>query len=320
MTDRTNSLEIMRTLLKEQRFSQAVVASNHYQQNWGTDIESLWIQATAYFELGDLSAAEDTLKLYLSMDANNVQALKRLAEVLRGKNRAEEAIQILAGHTQTSARADLSAELAQSYMEAGNSDLAILHAKQALEIDSNSVQALMVLGSLLIFLGTHNEALKYIRQAQPLAPANPQVYINLAAIYEAQGNIDAQIDAYQDALLCDSRLSEVRLLLGKKLIQRGNYQEATEQFLTNIAQGDDRADTHFHLALAHKHSGQFQKAIEALLKLIKNQEVNILYLLELAECYAQLSQTDHARSVIEHILSIDAGNKRALDMADVIRD
>lgn len=318
MRDRENSIELIRGLLGQRKFGQAVIAANSHREKWGSQPELLWMQSTAYFEIGDAKSAESALREYLSHDASNHHALVRLSRILREDNRSAEAISLLEPRAQHSEAAEFHAELAECHLENGNSDLAILYAQKSLDCDPSCEQSLLVMASSLILLGACQEAIRYLEHAQKLSPANPQVYINLAVAHETLGQTEQQVEAFESALACDASLLRIRALLANLHLSRGNYEKALQESLMNQTLGDHSISIRSIEAFCRSQMEQPEQAITLLLDLVKEDDEDFRLWILLAEIYVSLGDISKARAVIDHILINDPANDAAIALAETL--
>jgi tetratricopeptide (TPR) repeat protein len=300
--------------MRKRRFGQALAACHHWEATWGQSAELIWIKASANMEIGEFSEAEQLLRRHLKLDPHNAAGVRRLAQLLRTLGRSGEAKQLLENFVARHGSGEVLGELAQNCLEAGNSDLAILYAHQALEENSESFQALMVLGSAFVLLGAADQALRYLEFARRLAPSDPQVHINMAAAHELLGNSSERIASLERALLCEEGLLPVRKLLAGLYLEAGDIAGARSQLEAMLALGDDSFATKFGLARAQRELGECRRAVEILLELLGEHGEELPLWVELASCYIQLKDSARADKVIEQILLMDPDNPEALSM------
>ncbi|WP_126226958.1 tetratricopeptide repeat protein [Burkholderia ambifaria] len=171
-------------------------------------------------DAGDLDAAAAHYTRAIALDASLAAAHANLSGVRRRQARYAEAL----AHAQEAIR--IAPELADAHNQAGNAhhglgDLVAAQAcyRTALELNPADSGACHNLSVVLLKRERHAEALAYCRQA--LAGGRPTVsmYVNLGDILRAQGNVDAAVPAYRDALALvrDDASDEAAEVLGRLL-------------------------------------------------------------------------------------------------------
>jgi predicted Zn-dependent protease len=113
---------------------------------------------------------------------------------------------------------------------------AIVKLTEAWDLDPQHVAAAINLGGAYILQGKHDRAIPVLEAASRLEPDNPMVWSNLAAAYlgklplaTSEGQARA-IDAYQRALMLDSRAPHVHYNLGLIYLERNEPLQAASHF------------------------------------------------------------------------------------------
>ncbi|WP_175803994.1 tetratricopeptide repeat protein [Burkholderia ambifaria] len=171
-------------------------------------------------DVGDLDAAAAHYARAIALDASLAVAHANLSGVRRRQARYAQALV----HAQDAIR--IAPELADAHNQAGNAhhglgDLVAAQAcyRTALELNPADSGACHNLSVVLLKRERHAEAFAYCRQA--LAGGRPTVsmYVNLGDILRAQGNVDAAVPAYRDALALvrDDASDDAAEVLGRLL-------------------------------------------------------------------------------------------------------
>ncbi|EDT37262.1 TPR repeat-containing protein [Burkholderia ambifaria MEX-5] len=171
-------------------------------------------------DAGDLDAAAAHYARAIALDASLAVAHANLSGVRRRQARYAEALV----HAQEAIR--IAPDLPDAQNQAGNAhhglgDLVAAQAcyRTALELNPADSGACHNLSVVLLKRERHAEALAYCRQA--LAGGHPTVsmYVNLGDILRAQGNVDAAVPAYRDALALvrDDASDDAAEVLGRLL-------------------------------------------------------------------------------------------------------
>lgn len=302
---------LARELFKEKKYPQALVVSNDIIAVDPSNLEALWIQSTCYFELGDDQSAEKNLRFYLQHDPSNAESISKLAICLKRQERINEAVAYLQAQIESLQSPILYSELADLYLEQGNSDLAISNANQALSLDPDNFKAQMVMGSVFILLGAPKEALKYLYAARETGSSNPQVYINLSAAYGLLGQTVEQIESLRLALMCDSSLHGLHLMIGELYLNQNQAEAAVQTFLRYLSIDPEHVDANFGLAQAYQMSGQDELAKKHYFDVVRAQPENTSAWIQLAQLFESIGETEKAIKCFKQVLELDPDNHRA---------
>ncbi|KAH7543355.1 hypothetical protein FEM48_Zijuj02G0175400 [Ziziphus jujuba var. spinosa] len=187
--------------------------------------------------------------------------------------------------------------LASTYYEQGQLDLAILHYKHAISCDPRFLEAYNNLGNALKDIGRVDEAIQCYNQCLTLQPKHPQALTNLgniymewnmvgaaASYYKATLNVTTGLSApfnnlaiiykqqgnYADAISCYNEVLRIDPLAADGLVNRGNtfkeigrVSEAIQDYMHAIAIRPTMAEAHANLASAYKDSGHVEAAIKS---------------------------------------------------------
>ncbi len=182
----------------------------------------------------------------------------------------EEAIRLDPGYALAYARLSLAAEtLAVNYAPLAPGDTreasakARIAAESAFRLDPNLAETHLAQGKILQnedfnFAGAEAE----IRRALELAPQNPRVTQNLAALVSTFGRLDEAVALTQRAIVLDPLRSEARLNLATFLTALGRYDEAEAAARNAIALQPQSARSYSQLAIIQILHGQPAAAVE----------------------------------------------------------
>lgn len=188
----------------------------------------------------------------------------------RARTEAEVAVGLDAGFAE--------AELLLGYIETRYADLearleerdarrkkAEGHYMRALELDPESLPALLNLAENQLYFDRYGEAARTLEKAAGIAPAEPLVWNNLGYAYYAAGRLPEARACYQEALRVGDGDPRVRAALGDVLQQMGDLELALAEFERARGEcGDDpalRAQVTFKIAAIHEHEERYREAI-----------------------------------------------------------
>lgn len=135
----------------------------------------------------------------------------------------------------------------------GKTSEAIASLEQALELDPQSVPALINLGGAQILAGRHKKAIPYLEAARDAEPENPMIWINLAAAYLGNPVIASgeqqlrAISAFEKALKLDPAAPSVHYNLGLIFVDRGDSDLAAAAFRRALMVNPEDRDAHLWL-------------------------------------------------------------------------
>ena len=152
-------------------------------------------------DLGDLDGAATHYGRAIELDPSMAMAHANLSAVRHKQLRCAEAL----AHAQDAIR--LAPTLAEAHNHAGNAyhgldrlDEAQASHRTAVSLNPADAGACHNLSVVLLKLQRLDEALVYCRQALQAGPPAVLMHVNLGDILRAQGNVDAAVHAYRDAL------------------------------------------------------------------------------------------------------------------------
>ncbi|HEY3027298.1 MAG TPA: tetratricopeptide repeat protein [Pyrinomonadaceae bacterium] len=131
-----------------------------------------------------------------------VEAYRRLSQLLRGEEQFDEAIELL---------------------------------KQGLVIDSGAKDLYNALGGAYSDAGRHDEAITMFQRYVDLGPQEPNAHDSLASGYQWAGRYEEAIQEYQRALMLKPDFEVAIVHLGNAYFQLGLYREAVEQYRRYIS-------------------------------------------------------------------------------------
>ena len=139
--------------------------------------------------------------------------------------------------------------------------------RQILQIAPNNPDALHLLGLIFHQAGKFETAVDLISRAISVKPSGP-MYYNLGVSLQAQGNLDAAISNYRQALAIKPRDAKALANLGAALKIQGQLDAATESFRRALAVNPGDAGAHNNLGVVLQEQGNFDAAINSYRKAI----------------------------------------------------
>jgi TolB-like protein/class 3 adenylate cyclase/Tfp pilus assembly protein PilF len=165
-------------------------------------------------------------------------------------------------------------------------DSAILAAKKAIEIDSNSSEGYKAYSTAYNYLGKYEEALKLLQKAVKLNPNNPQALGNIGTVYQTLGKLDQSLIYQKKAAGLNPKLYIPFQLIGWTYRLLGDYENATNWLNKSLERSKNR-ETYEQLGLAYIAQNKPEIALELI--------PNLLSLLDTARENKEIKQIENAK-------------------------
>jgi tetratricopeptide (TPR) repeat protein/DNA-binding winged helix-turn-helix (wHTH) protein len=195
-----------------------------------TDKDKLFIAAWYAIANFDYSGAIKSFREITGRYPLEVEAYRRLALLLQGEERFDEAIDVL---------------------------------KQALIIDSGSKELHNGLGGIYSLLGRHAEAIAMHQKYVALAPQEANPHDSLALSYQWGGRYSEAVAEYEKALAIKPDFEIAVIHLGNTYFQQGRYREAIETYRRYIKMAPSNIEAsrgYDAIAYVERSRGNRQKA------------------------------------------------------------
>ena len=182
-----------------------------------TEKDRLFVRAWYALVNFDFVGAIEPLRGVIDAFPNEVEAYGRLATVLNGEDRPDEAMEVV---------------------------------QRALSVAPDNREFLVLAGILYAQRGEHAAAEVWLRKAVAKAPAEALTYERLAAAQRWAGHYEDALTTYQQALTLNPQFGQARLGVGNVYFDLGRYRDALEQYRIVAAQPDPDK-----WVQAHRYSG-----------------------------------------------------------------
>jgi tetratricopeptide (TPR) repeat protein len=143
----------------------------------------------------------------------------------------------------------------------GETDQAIIHYRQAIELRPGYAEAHYNLGRLLAEKGEFNDAINHYEATLAINPADAEAHNNLGATLFQAGRVDDAIAHYQEALAVRPDYAEASCNLADALLSKGDMDGAIMHYRTCVAVLPNRTDAQYNLASALLRKGRIDEAI-----------------------------------------------------------
>jgi tetratricopeptide (TPR) repeat protein len=148
--------------------------------------------------------------------------------------------------------------------------------------------------------GYHDEAINEYRRAINLHPDFVAAYNNIGEIYARQGDAEAAITSYLDALKIDQHY-RVLLNLGVEHYNRKNYTQALKYFTESVRREPSFLEGNYYLGLVHYSQENYKKAEKFLLDVVRVDERHLKANYLLSHIYYEWKQYRKAIACLDRI-------------------
>jgi tetratricopeptide (TPR) repeat protein len=183
--------------------------------------------AETYLGLGRTTEVRSLAPTIMARGAKDPELPVQFAEVLLDYDLTGQALDVLeTAQKQQHPSAELLLTLGRAHERRGELNLAERNFRQALRLDSRSVNVLLALARVLARQGQWQKSLELLLQARTLDPNSPEVLSKLAATSLHTGSTSEGVDAAQALVKLRPDDPDVLYLLGVAQLQSGDPEEA----------------------------------------------------------------------------------------------
>ena len=143
----------------------------------------------------------------------------------------------------------------------GETDQAITHYRQAIELRPDYAEAHYNLGRLLAEKGEFKDAIKHYEATLAINPADAEAHNNLGATLFQAGRVDDAIAHYQEALAVRPDYAAASCNLADALLSKGDMDGAITHYRTCVAVLPNHTEAQYNLASALLRKGWIDEAI-----------------------------------------------------------
>ena len=200
---------------------------------------------------------------------------------------------------------------AKRLAETGSYIKAIAACQQALAVDQNHLETLLLAGSILQKQGNFELAIRHVAQAVQLYPDNVEARIALGDLYMRKRQNHLSASAYEAAIsLAPDRLSPYRKL-AIVLCDQGRYDDAVAALSKAVQLEPENAATHYNLGAVYEQLAHADSAIAAYEQTVALDSSYVDAHYHLGQIYTKLGYLEEAEVCFRTVLRHDPRYARA---------
>lgn len=285
------------------------------------DPDLLTSLAICYLHLGNAKSVRRLLDRALGRDPQHRLARAALVQLELMEKRAAspeaeaapwiEIEEIRSITARTPAPAEWHALLrdAETALDQGHNEEAVLRAEEALLLDPGAFPALFVLAYAHQRLGNKEAAATAYRQAMEANPSAWQPAFNLALLRWEEGNIEECIGLCERAVALEPRAVDPLWRLSLCYERKSRPLAAESWLLRVVALDPSRAEAWLRLGLIRLRRGQFRPAIECFERCLAARDTMEVAAYHLGLCHLRLNELDPAQRALEAARAVQPGNR-----------
>ncbi len=191
--------------------------------------------------------------------------------------------------------------------------------QRAAKLDARIPEPLLGLADVALRLGRAKDALRFLQQAQSVAPTSPAVHLGLGRYYRSQGDRAAAEKSLQRALQTDAPTAPVHIELGDLYLEGGRAAEAVVQFQQALKANPNSAHAQYGLGVALAGAGKPREAAAALEAAARLAPRDPAPLQALARLSSEQKRYDAALQSIDSAIALaPQSSQLQLDRGDIL--
>ncbi|OGJ91104.1 MAG: hypothetical protein A2350_07350, partial [Candidatus Raymondbacteria bacterium RifOxyB12_full_50_8] len=296
-----------------------------YQAAAGTRNIDMILKEASIQRISNTAKAIILYEEALTIDASNEESYKALIELYDIRNERAKVAKYLNEYLKVKPDAQGNKKLSQIYLDLKDSAKAIEPLERYTALQANDLSQMYLLANLYLSVKQDEKASAVLAQLVSNSAAQiKKVGINEAELYELNGSVLQRtgkkaeaVAAYEQALKMNPMMGEAWYYVGAYYLDQQEWQKAIDALLKLKALGLHQDDVTRGLAKAMYLSGREQDAIPYLEKILEKSPDNKDVMQKLATVYLSMNQIEKASEYLKKLgsdaESAFAGNRAAAE-------
>ncbi len=244
-----------------------------------------------------LDGADFASKVFLSMN-NSGKAEKFLKKIIEIK---PDDLEVLA-------------QLASVYSDQRDFSSAITTYKKIIDLSPSNEDAFYGMGLVYLKMMNWNDAVSSLSRAVELNPDRKEAYFQIATAHQELKEFDKAAEAYKKFIATNpAQPFESYNLLGRCLLELGQYSEAAEAFRQALKGIPDDVNITYKLAQSYEKAGQLDQAAETFIKLAEMEPDDAkIYYNTIINMYNNAKMPDKAAEAARKLVELNPNDSDAL--------
>ena len=210
--------------------------------------------------------------------------------------------------------------LARLYLGDGDYNLVLAGTEAILQAQPRNVNVLILAGNARLKKGEIGQALDLFHRAKKLAPADPDLHINIGAAYMAEKKYDQALSEYEEALNLDPNRVDALTLIAQVLAVQGKRKAALDRAQQQLGKTENKPEVYRLLGQLSMDQYDYEKALSYLDKAVDlNPDLISAYSLR-ASIYMAQKKFDEALAESEKIIQKDPRAATAYMLLGTLHD
>jgi len=225
------------TFMQMRQYDQAIAEANKIKVK---DKQTWTLLANSYRMLGMRDSSMASFENVLQLDPDNIQAYYRIASYYQQSGDIDSALWGFENIARISPTSAVYLQIANMQVQDNRFDDAIESYQESIKIDSSeeNIRAFLGISALLESLGEYDKALKYLEQAEILAPQDLSIKERLLGFYQAENDRQNSILIAHKILAIAPNNTNVARRLAMIYFEADSLHQADSIFISLIDSGE----------------------------------------------------------------------------------
>ena len=268
--------------------------------------EPRWELIKLYQSKGNVKKAEKIYLEILESDEQNIDAAMGLGYLYYKNDKIKQSDRILGplGHRSLKESAVIR-KLIQNYIEKQRHTEALIIVRGMLKGAPQNSELNYIAATVYHLKKKDSTAIRHFDKVKPDSDFYTDAVVQIAFIFQNQGNIDEAIRRMETLVKTASDKPEMMLYLGGMYEEKKDYERAVKVLKQGIALAPDNTKLHFRLGVVYDKHGQKQSSVEIMQHIIELDPQHYNALNYLGYTYTELGKNlDEAEQLITRAIKI----------------
>jgi tetratricopeptide (TPR) repeat protein len=304
--------------LRRQNFAGAVQYGTRSLKLYGTDLETFMLMAKAHFGQKEYAEAQSYAQKALEIDGGHIEAQSLLGKIEAGIRGVDQGVAYLQklmnqivvtrGTSVPPAAIAYRVAMAEVYIFDDKLMQAEQVARQAVSLDQNNKEALLILGRILQMQGQVRDSLEMYLKAAVLDPSDADPIFFAGHVYIEVGKFAEAIAQFQRVLKVNPRYPRAHASLGRAYLKQNQFKEALNQSKLERDLNPEMAEAYILAAESFYGLGQYSNCSSEYQMAVRKRAQGASILVRMARCTRLSGSSEGAQSILRQAQALESGN------------